>query len=333
MKKEIKIDNKIINESTPPYIVAEIGLNHNKDLLLAKRMIKEAKENGADAVKFQTYITEELVVKQNPTFKLFKELELSKNEFKEIASYCKEVGITFFSTPFSPVCVNWLEEINVPCYKIASMDIDYYDLLKECAKTGKPLILSTGMSSIKEIEKALEVILKENNENIILLHAISKYPACHNDMNLGMIKKLKELFNCLVGFSDHSVDNLSAIIARVLNAVVFEKHFTLNKKLNGPDHSISLEPKELKELRKVLEEVDSCLKEQEIRSDDHIKKSARRGIYAKRDIKEGEVLNREDITLVRPLEGALSGDFISFFIGKVAKKDIKKDDALQLDLV
>lgn len=333
MKKSIVIEEKIISEESDSYIAAEIGLNHNRDIELAKRMILEAKKSGADAVKFQTYITEKLIIEESPAFKLFKDLELSKNQFKELSQYSKEVGITFFSTPFCIEAVEWLEEINIPCYKIASMDIDYYDLLKACASTGKPVILSTGMSSLCEIEKAIEVIEKENNNNIVLLHTISKYPPEHKDMNLNMIKKLKEIFPFPVGFSDHSLDNISAIIARSFGAVFFEKHFTLSKNLKGPDHSISLEPHELVDLREKLSLVDKCLTISKERGDAFIKSGARRGLYAAKDIKKDETIKKEDILAIRPLENALPCDFINYFINRKTKKDIKKGEALSFDLI
>ncbi|MBN2544978.1 MAG: N-acetylneuraminate synthase family protein [Spirochaetes bacterium] len=330
--QEIIIKNKILSVKNPAYIVAEIGLNHNKDMDLAKNMVNSAKEHGADAVKFQTYITDKLLSSKNNAYNIFKNLELSKEELKEICIYCDEIDITFFSTPFCPECVDSLEDLNVPCYKIASMDINYYELISSCAKTGKPVILSTGMSTLGDIEKAVNTVLRHNNEKIIILHAISKYPPEHNDMNMNMIKILKKIFPYPVGFSDHSMDNISSIIARTMQAVMFEKHFTLDKKLDGPDHSISLEPHELLDLRKSLDIVDKCFTESKVRADMNIKKGARRSLYINSDLKKGSTLERNMIDAIRP-ENGLPPEFIDFFIGKKINKDISQGDLLDFNCI
>jgi len=330
--QEIIIENKIISVNHPAYIVAEIGLNHNKDIGLAEKMIKSAKDNGADAVKFQSYITDKLLNIKSGAYNIFKNLELTKGEFKKLSEYCKSLNFTFFSTPFCLECVEWLEDLNVPCFKIASMDINYYDLISACAKTGKPVILSTGMSSIGEIDKAVNIINKENSEKIIILHAISKYPPEHSDMNMNMIKKLKKIFPYLIGFSDHSMDNTSAIVARTMQAVMFEKHFTLDKKLDGPDHSISLEPHDLSDLRKSLDIVDKCIFESQERADMIIKKGARRSLYLNTDLKKGSTINRNMIDVIRPEDG-LPPEFIEYFIDKKAIKDISKGDLLDFNCI
>nr|HPO50460.1 N-acetylneuraminate synthase family protein [Spirochaetota bacterium] len=160
MKQQIIIDGKTINETSEPYLIAEIGLNHNNDIELAKKSVSAAKESGANAVKFQTYVTEKLLKRDSETFELFKNLELTKKHFEEIFDYCKDIGITFFSTPFSYESVDLLMEIGVPCFKIASMDLNYYDFIHYIAKTGKPVILSTGMANFGEIDKAVNTIRK-----------------------------------------------------------------------------------------------------------------------------------------------------------------------------
>ncbi len=330
--QEIVIRNQVISAENPAYIIAEIGLNHNKDINLAKKMVKSAKENGADAVKFQTYITEKLLNKKSGAFKIFKNLELSRDEFREISDYCSKLDLTFFSTPFCPECVDWLEYLDVPCYKIASMDINYFDLISACAKTGKPVILSTGMSSISEIDKAVNVINKENNDKIIILHTISKYPPEHNEMNMNMIKKLQEIFPYPAGFSDHSMDNTSAIVARTMQAVMFEKHFTLDKKLDGPDQSLSLEPDDLADLRKKLDIVDKCLIRSTERADMIIKKGARRSLYLNTDLKKGSAIKKNMIDAIRPEEG-LPPEFIEYFIDKKVTKDMTEGDLLDFNCI
>ncbi len=327
MRKSIIIDGKIIGENQRSYLIAEIGLNHNLDLNLAKKQIKSAKESGADAVKFQTFITEEFISKKSNAFSLFKSLEFSKDDFKKISEYSKEIGITFFSTPFSLECIEWLEELNVPCYKIASSDLNYTDLLNAAAKTGKPIILSTGMSNLKMIEKSVSIINKIGNNNIIILHTISKYPPEYEDMNLRMIELFKSKFNYPIGFSDHTTDNTMSITARVLGASIFERHFTIDKKLKGPDHCISLEPNDFFNLKNELSAVDKALIfNKEKRADIVIEKSARRGLYAKRDIKKGEQIVKDLILIIRPVE-EMSVDKLPRILGKKVKKDIKKGES------
>lgn len=323
-RKSINISGKIIGDGCSPFLIAEIGLNHNKDINLAKKIIKSAKDNGADAVKFQTFITEQLISKKSKAFSLFKSLELSKNDFKEISNYCKKQKIIFFSTPFAIECVEWLEEIDVPCYKIASSDLNYTDLLVAVAKTKKTVILSTGISNFKTIKKAVSIINKNGNDNIIILHTISKYPPDYKDMNLRMIEYFRSKFKYPIGFSDHTIDNTMSLIARTLGASIFERHFTINKKLKGPDHSISLEPKELLDLRNRLNEVDAALEFNKItRADLIIEKSARRGLYTKEDIQKGQKINRDLISAIRPVEG-LSYNDLPFILGKKTKKKILK---------
>ena len=328
MRKSINISGKIIGDNQNPYLIAEVGLNHNHDINLAKKIIKSAKDNGADAVKFQTFITEQFISKKSKVFSLFKDLELSKNNFKEISDYCKKIKITFFSTPFSIECVDWLEELNVPCYKIASSDLNYIDLLVSVAKTGKPVILSTGMSNMNIIKRAVSTINKNGNNNIIILHTISKYPPEYKDMNLNMINLFRSKFNYPIGFSDHTPDNLMSIIARAFGASIFERHFTIDKKLKGPDHSISLEPKDFLDLRNKLYMVDDALLfDKDKRADLIIEKGARRGLYAKADIQKGRKISKDLISIVRPVEG-LSVEELPFILGKNIKKNILKGDPI-----
>jgi sialic acid synthase SpsE len=326
-RKSINISGKIIGDDYPPFLIAEIGLNHNKDISLAKKIIKSAKESGADAVKFQTFITEQLISKKSKAFSLFKSLELSKNDFKEISYYCKKQKIIFFSTPFAVECVDWLEEINVPCYKIASSDLNYTDLLITVAKTKKPVILSTGISNFKTIKKAISVINKNGNDNIIIFHTISKYPPEYKDMNLRMIEYFRSKFNYPIGFSDHTIDNTMSLIARALGASIFERHFTIDKKLKGPDHSISLEPGDFLDLKNKLKNIDEALVfNKDTRSDMIIEKGAKRGLFAKEDIKKGQKINKDLISIIRPVEGLTAND-LSAILGKECKKDILKGES------
>jgi len=317
MKKNIRINEEIISEESAAFLIAEIGLNHNKDLDLTKKMILSAKESGANAVKFQTYITENLIVDDSPAFGLFKGLELDEKQFSEISNYCKNIGMIFFSTPFCFKSVDLLERIGVPCYKVASMDVNYYDLLKYIGNTGKPIFLSTGMSSLFEIDKAVETILSAGNDNIIIMHCISKYPPENRDMNLNFISKLRAVYpDFYIGFSDHTGDSIGAIIARTLGVSVIEKHFTLDKNLSGPDHSISNSPEEFRELYLNLKKTDEALFAKiRSRGDLSIAKGARRSLCANGDLPAGTVLNSDMIKIVRP-GGGVAPEYLPLFVGK-----------------
>ena len=333
MRKTIHIDRKAIGENQKAYLVAEIGLNHNHDLNLAKKTILKAKESGADAVKFQTYITEKLLSKKHEAFSIFKKLELSKEEFKIISDYCREINITFFSSPFCIECIEWLENINVPCYKISSADINYYDLIRQAAKTSKPILLSTGMSDFALIEKAVSTILKTGNDKIIILHTISKYPAKYCDMDLQMINKLKTIFNFPIGFSDHSSDNIMSIVARTLGASLFEKHFTLNKNMDGPDHRLSITPKELNNMREQLTAVDEGLSPRFFsRTDFDTTQEARRGLYAAKNLKKGTIITADMISIIRPTS-SVSPEFLPLFLDKKLTRPLKKDDSFDLSCI
>lgn len=333
MRKTVDITGKTIGDGCSPYLVAEIGLNHNHDINLTKKLLQSAKSSGAKAVKFQTYITEKLISKKENSFKLFKRLELSKEEFITISNFCHEIGITFFSTPLCIECIEWLERLNVPCYKIASSDLNYYDLISNAAKTGKPIILSTGMSSIGLIEKAVHTIEKCGNENIIILHTISKYPPSYKEMDLRMISKLRSLFDYPIGFSDHSPDNTMSVIARVLGASFFEKHFTLDKNLEGPDHSLSLDPEGFKDLKKKLTATDEALIDHSmVRTDISMSHGARRSLYASKDLKKGDIIDEEMIDVIRPSNG-ISPEYLPLLLERELKKDLKKGDPFDLSCI
>jgi N,N'-diacetyllegionaminate synthase len=330
MNREIDIDGTMIGQDNKPYIIAEIGLNHNKNMDLTKKMIDAAKESGANAVKFQTYQTEKLLLETSGAYSLFKNLELSKTEFREISEHCKKTGITFFSAPFSFESVDLLEELNVPCYKIASMELNYYDLIEYIARKNKPVILSTGMGSINEIDRAVEIIENCGNDKIIILHCISKYPPEPEDMNMRLITKLSVLYpDYPVGFSDHTPDDTMAVAALALGARVFEKHFTLDKDLDGPDHKISSTPAELKKLKVKLDNTESALKFTKERKDSEIAVHARRSLFASRDIKKGEKIDRSMVLVVRPGDG-LPPEMLTVISGKYVNRDIKKGEKIEL---
>ncbi len=343
MKKMIKIENRYISEDYPTFIIAEAGVNHNGSLELAKKLVDVAKEAGVDAVKFQTFKTEKVVSKFAPKaeyqikntgnnesqYEMIKKLELTEEEFIELYKYTKEKGLIFLSTPFDFESADFLEDL-VPAYKISSTDLTNLPFLEYIAKKGKPIILSTGMATLGEIEEAVNTI-KKYNEDIILLHCITNYPADFEELNLRAIKTLKEAFKLPVGYSDHSLGIYAPIAAVTLGAIVIEKHFTIDKNLPGPDHKASLNPEELKEMVKAIRLTEKALGDGIKRptfSEEKIKKVARKSLVANIDIPKGSIIKREMVTIKRPGIG-IEPKYLDIVVGKMAKRDIKKDEVLK----
>jgi len=256
-EKEFVVDTYFISPKAPPFLVAEIGLNHNNDLELAKRTISAAKKSGAKAVKFQSYITEEFIDKDNLEakflFDIFKTYELSEQDHTVLHKTARDEGLIFFSTPLCESAVDLLVSLKVPVIKIASGDIVNKQLLKKVTQTKLPIFLSTGASDFFEVVRAIDFLKEENVTKLCLLHCVSMYPTPYENVNLHTLLFYKEIFSCPIGFSDHSAGNLASAIAVGLDACVIEKHFTLDKTLPGPDHSISLNPEEFSELAKSIE--------------------------------------------------------------------------------
>ncbi|MFA6530282.1 MAG: N-acetylneuraminate synthase family protein, partial [Candidatus Micrarchaeia archaeon] len=254
-----KIGSHAIGPGNPVFIIAEAGVNHNGDLGLAKQLVDVAAKSGADAVKFQTFDADELASesaekaeyqKKNDSRhknqnEMLKSLQLSEQDFKVLKNYCSEKRIIFLSTPFDIKSANLLESLGVAAYKISSGEITNVPLLRHIAKFGKPIILSTGMADLAEVEKAVKLLKKEGNNDLVLLHCTTSYPAPSESLNLRAIQTLEKKFKTAVGFSDHSQGVIAPIVAIGLGACVIEKHFTLDKTLPGPDHVASLEPAEL----------------------------------------------------------------------------------------
>ncbi|MEM2136790.1 MAG: N-acetylneuraminate synthase family protein [Candidatus Methanomethylicia archaeon] len=355
--KNIIIGNKTISEEGEPFIVAEIGVNfydiankYNIELIeAAKLMIKEARDAGADAVKFQTYKAERLASKfsqaywdlsketTSSQYELFKKYDkLSEEEWGEISNYASKLGITFLSTPFYKEAVDFLNNL-VPAFKISSSDITNIPFIRYVAKKGKPILLSTGASTLSEIDDAVNTILNEGNKNIVIMHCILCYPTAYEHANLNMIKYLKLAFpNFLIGYSDHTLPDenmMTLTLAYLFGAIVIEKHFTLDKTLPGNDHYHAMDPKDLRNLRKNISLIRKVSGDYIKRPIDCEKKSriyARRSIVAKHFIKEGTIINEDDIDFKRPGTGISPKD-IHLVIGRRAKKDINIDELLTWD--
>ena len=248
--------SKIISAERPPYLIAEIGLNHNKDVNLAKEMIEAAAETGADAVKFQSYTVDSFIAKKEPKmnelYEIFKKYELDEDEHYEIKDFAEICGVDFISTPLTTEWVKDLVDLKVPFLKVASGDLNNYLLLKEIAKYNTPVIISTGNSTLDNIQDCAAFFRLHNKKNIMFLHCISIYPAPLDELMLGTIQTIKNSLGVVTGYSDHSTGFDAAFAAVSIGAVAVEKHFTIDKNLPGPDHSISAEPEEFKSIREKM---------------------------------------------------------------------------------
>lgn len=317
-------------------IIAEIGGNHNGDLDTAIRLIEEAYNAGADAVKFQTYKAETLVHKDEPALKLarsryktqferFKSLEFSQDAYRKLHSLAESRGLLFLSTPFDEKSVDILEHF-VSAYKIASGDIDNISLLISVSEKNKPIILSTGMATIEEIEKTLQ---KLSGHPVMLMHCVSSYPTSDEDANLNSIPFLKNRFPQVpVGFSDHTIGITASIGAVALGAVVIEKHFTLDKAQDIGDHCLSLEPDEFREMVVHIRKMERMLgvrKKEPAKSELAMKERLRRGLAASCDIEKGSIINQSMLMPLRPLKGIPVSQYENI-LGKRINKDIRKGE-------
>lgn len=343
--KTIKIANKEIGEGKPVFIIAEAGVNHNGKLDLAKRLIDVAKEAGVDAVKFQTFKTELNVSKttkmasyqekntgkKQTMYEMLKKLELTEENFKELKKYCDNKGMIFLSTPHSNEwSVNVLEKLNVLAYKIASGDIVNFPFLKYVAEKQKPIILSTGMSYLEEVTEAINVIKTAGNDKIITLQCTTEYPCPIEHANLKIIKTLKEKCGTLVGYSDHTTSTVVPATAAVFGASLIEKHFTLDRGMEGPDHKASLEPKELYEMVQNIRTIEKALGSSikvPTKNEIEIAKVVRKSIVAYTNIKAGQIINKDMLIIKRPGTG-LHSKYLNDVMGKKAKQDIKKDETI-----
>ncbi len=329
-------------------IIAEAGVNHNGDIHLAKKLAAAAKDCGADIVKFQTAKLESLVTDYAPMAEYQKEnvksaalqkemirkLLLTYEEFVELSEYCGEIGIRFLSTPFDTDSIDFLAGIGCTLWKIPSGEITNYPYLVKIAKFHQPIILSTGMSTLKEVEDAVELLKNNGAGEVTLLHCTTEYPAPFKDVNLKALKTLRDKFECPVGYSDHTSGIEIPIAAVGMGAVIIEKHFTLDQNMEGPDHKASLEPDELKMMVSAIRNIEEAM-------GDGIKRpfsgeisnmaAARKSIVAKCAIRTGERLTEENLTTKRPGTG-INPMRWNEVIGKTADRDYEADEMLQLPL-
>ena len=326
------------------YVIAEAGVNHNGDLETAKKMVLAAKEAKADAIKFQTFKAEESTgeyadkadyQKQNDPsedsqLEMIKKLELPFEYFRILQDYCTENKIDFISTPDGTESLKCLVDLNVPLIKIGSTEVTNHDFLRAIAETGKPLILSTGMSTLGEVEKALDVIYERGNKNVTLMHCTTDYPTRVEDVNLRAMKTMADAFHVPVGYSDHTLSSEAAVAAVTMGAVVIEKHFTLSRRMKGPDHAASMEPDELKDYIQSIRRTETLLGDgikKPTESELKIMQQARRSILAACHLPEGTVLTQDMLVFKRPGDG-IYPEYADLLVGRTLKRGLKKDEKI-----
>lgn len=340
------IANREIGPGAPSFVIAEIGSNHNQDFDLALKLIDVAAEAGVDAVKFQTFKAAEHFSKyaELPAYlndyknlhALIESLELNRDWQAALKSYAEEKGVLFFSSPCDYEAVDGLEKINVPAHKVASFDLTDLDLIRYIAKTGKPIILSTGLANWMEIQRAVDTCHAEGNFQVALLQCTSLYPAPIHLSNLKAMHSMKEAFQVVTGYSDHTMGDLIAVSAVAMGASIIEKHITLDRRLPGPDHPFAMEPEELKimmeKIRQVEEAMGNGIKNGPRQEELESYEKARRSLHANRDILRGEIITEDCLKTKRPGRG-IEPHLKNIVIGKAAKTDIKADHWISWDMV
>lgn len=330
-----------MNES---YVIAEAGVNHNGDIKLAKQLIDVAKDSGADAVKFQTFKAEESTGRHaekaayqknnDPTretqLDMIRKLELPFDDFAVLQEYCNKKQIDFISTPDGTQSLQCLVKLNIPFIKIGSTEVTNYPFLKEIAATGKPLLLSTGMSTLGEVEKAIDTIYETGNRQVTLMHCTTDYPTDIKNVNMNAMITLKNAFHVPIGYSDHTLGFEAAVAAVVMGAVVIEKHITLDRDLPGPDHRASMPPEEFCEYVKHIRNAELLLGDGRKKPSEHekdIMNQVRRSILANKDLKKGTILSKEMFCYKRPGDG-IRPEYADILTGRELKRDIGEDEKI-----
>ena len=326
-------------------IIAEAGINHNGSIEIAKKLIKAAKFAGADYVKFQSYVTDELCTQyakkssyqfkstsnKETMYQMLKKYELKSNDFEKLKKFSKQVNIKIISTAFDFYSAKELNRIGIPVFKTASSDITNLPLLKYISSFRKPMIVSTGRAYLKEVEEAIKIIKKNGNKEVSILHCVSNYPTNFKDLNLKIIKKLKNKFNCRVGFSDHT-DGIHAPIAAICcGATIIEKHLTLDRKMYGPDHSSSLEPNQFKQMIANIRDIEKSFGskiKKPVFSELKGRITSMKSLVARIDISKGSKFNKNNISIKRPGSG-LKPNFYFKILGKKSKRNIKFDEIIK----
>jgi N-acetylneuraminate synthase len=346
--KAVVICSKSLGDGFPCFVIAEAGVNHNGDLEIARRLVDASVKAGADAVKFQAFKAERLVIQSAPKakyqkngeksdsqLKMLKKLELTEEDFKTLNVYSQKKGIIFLASVFDEESTEVLERIGVPAYKMGSGELTNLPLLAYVAEKGKPMIISSGMSTLDEVSEAISTVRGNGCKEIILLHCISNYPAAAHDVNLKVIKTLKEKFRLPIGFSDHTLSLVIPAVAVSMGAIVIEKHITLDHKMAGPDHRASLEPEEFYSMVKNIREVEEALGDglkRVTEGEQEIRNVARRSLVAAVDIPAGSTISLEMLDVKRPGTG-ISPKHARKVAGKKAKELIRRDELIKWELL
>ncbi len=343
-KKKIIIDGKEISNDSPTYIIAEAGVNHNGDLDNALRLVDCAVEAGVDAIKFQMFKTEDLILKnvkkaqyqeretgtEKNQYAMLKELEMVSSDFRKIIEYCQKANITFLCTPFEEHSLNILDSFSVPAYKVAATDLTNVQFLRQIANKHKPMIVSAGMCYLEEVRIALESIYPLNQE-VILLQCTANYPLSDEEVNLNVINAFKREFDILVGYSDHSVGVGAAPYSVAMGAAVVEKHITLDKNMVGPDHKASITPNELKQLVSDIRRVETYLgSEKKIPTISELqnRRSLQKNIVAAETIHKGETFTTHNIVAKRTDGVGIPALYFDQLLGTQAKRDYTVDEVI-----
>jgi N-acetylneuraminate synthase len=344
--REIRISNRTIGDSEKVFVVAEAGVNHNGDMNIAKEMIDVAVESGVDAVKFQTFKADKLILKNiekapyqkittsqsESQYEMLKRLEVTKEQTAELMDYCQKKNIIFLSTPFEKPSLDELDEFGVPAFKIAATDLTNIQFLRQVANKRKPIILSAGMCYLEEVRKALEAIYPINKD-VVLLQCTANYPIDDFEANINVIRTFKNEFDMMVGYSDHSQGVGASPYAVAVGAKVIEKHFTLDKNMEGPDHRASVTPDELKQLVSDIRRVEKYLGDgikMPSRSEQMTRKSLQKCLVASKEIKRGEMLSEDNISAKRTNGVGISALYFDSVVGRVADREYKVDDIIIL---
>lgn len=344
--KRILIDDIEISRNSKTFIIAEAGVNHNGSIEIAKKLIDVAVESGADAVKFQTFKTDNLILKnitkapyqmktsdcQESQYDMLKRLELTKTQTYELMEYCKKKNILFLSTPFDKESLDELDDMGIKAFKVSATDLTNIQFLKYVAKKQKPIIISAGMCYMEEVEKALKVI-EPINENVILLQCTSNYPILDEEANIGLIEKFKNKFNIIVGYSDHSKGVGASPYAVAIGAKVIEKHFTLDKNMEGPDQKASISPEELKKLVEQIRIVEKYIGQgikMPTQSEQFTRKSLQKYFVASKNIKKGDIFTDDNIVAKRTNGKGISAIYYDELLGNVSAYDFDIDEVIRI---
>lgn len=344
----MKIGEREIGKGNPAYIIAEMSANHAGDISRAKEIIHAAKEAGADCIKIQTYTPDTITIdcdlpyfhisdgtwNGENLYQLYKKAYTPWEWQKELLEEAKKTGIDFFSTPFDNTAVDFLEEIGIEFYKIASFELVDIPLIEYVASKGKPMIMSTGMATLAEIDEAVNAVRNQGNNNLALLRCASAYPAITDEMNLRTMQNMGETFGVPCGLSDHSMGSIGAVTAVALGASIIEKHFCIDRSIENPDSSFSMNPTEFKQMVCDIRQAEKAIGCVQYGPTEQEKSSQifRRSIFCVKDIKKGEKLTQENVRIIRPGYG-LAPKYYKDVLGQVALKNIERGTPLEMEMI